>query len=121
MDGRSDDILIGYTDISHQLAIVVNGINRLAASRRNRRDNHRSAIGMECLKAYLRLRLAVFIGGSMHHVYLFLRLYARYVAVVTNSDEQPPAIGIGKSRHRLRQFHCILYLIFKVLLTVFSL
>ena len=67
------------------------------------------------------LRLAVSVGGLVHHVYLFFGLHTSQIAVVAHTDEQAPTVGIGKGRHRLGQLAGIGHAVLEILLLVLAL
>ncbi len=73
------------------------------------------------IKLYAGLWLAIAVGGLVHHVYLLLVTNARHVTIVTNANQQPTALCIGKGRYRLSQLQGIRHSILEVLLLVFTL
>ena len=60
-------------------------------------------------------------GGSLDHIDLFIAAHTSYLAIVLHTNEQPPAVGIGKSRQCARNLARIGDLILEILLLMFAL
>ena len=57
----------------------------------------------------------------MHHINLAFGTDTCDTAIVTHTDEQPPAIGIGKGRNRSCQLAGVINTIFEILLLMLAL
>ena len=57
----------------------------------------------------------------MHHEYLLLGTHSMHATIITHTNQQTPAIGIGEGRDRPCEFRRIANLIFKVLLLMLAL
>ena len=60
--------------------------------------------------------VAIFVGGGMKHVYLFLAAHARHYTVIAHAYKQTASYGVGEGGDTARQLPGIGHLVFEILL-----
>ena len=84
VDGRGDDVLVVDADIGAHTAFIVEGADGALGGRGNCGDDDGPEAAGSCIRRGdmigveldAGLRLAVFVGGLVHHVDLFLAAYS---------------------------------------------
>ena len=103
------------------MALVVEGAHRLGSGGRNGGNHHIAPIDMIGLEVDVGLGLTASVGRTSHHVDFLFGLDSGYGTVVAHADKQAAAHGIGKCRHRTRQFAGVGDFVLEVLLPVLAL
>ena len=57
----------------------------------------------------------------MHHEDFLLTRHSMHLAIVAHTNQQASAIGVGKSRNRLRQLRSIHHFVLEILLIMLAL
>ena len=121
MQPAGKDVLIGYTVIYMPVAVVIGSLDWLLRGLGNVGLDHRLAIDIKHLEAYLLLGATIHLCRCLDHVDFLLASHPGDVAVVLHADEQMATAIVGKGSNGARNLAGIGNLVLEILMLMLAL
>ena len=118
---RGHDVLIGNAHEGTELAIFELGTHGTLLRTLDLGNHHTTSLDTVNGHVTRNGWHAIHRGRRLDHVDFFIATHTRYLAIILDTDEQAPSVGIGKRREGARNLACIGDFVFEILLLVFAL
>ena len=118
---RGHNILIGNAHEGAEAIVVEAGTHRNLLGTLYLGYHHVMSLDTMDAHATLHRRHTVHRSGSLDHIDLFVATHTSNLAIVLDTNQQTPSIGVGKSREGARNLAHIGDLILEILLLMFAL
>ena len=117
-DRVGPDVFILQSQVGIPLAFFILAAMRTVPGRLHHHLEHTAHIRLPDLAPEFYGRLAIQLGRSLHHVQFLVHADPAHRAVVLDSDEESPSVGVRKGNQRPRNLAAVVDAGFEVLLLV---